>query len=511
MHLKKNIQIILIIIWGFSQSLLFSATGESGIASLMLDSYGGRPMALGDAYTGIADDINSITVNPAGLNTLRSTEVSLLFLKYPLDILFANVAAGTGLSESVLGGYIAGGLTVFYLPEFERYDALGNQMNEKLSASDFVITLGYANSPLKLFGIDQNFSIGFNIKFIQSRLVEVNKNAFCFDIGALYKTDFVHLGSKGLRDNLGIGLSMQNLGSPIIYGTEETLLPRNLRIGIGYKFLQTKDHSFLTGIEINFPNDSSEIASVALEYGFIRTFFLRAGYKPVGKETEKLSCGAGIQYKVSAMTMRLNYALIPMEEIGIKHIISLDLKFDTKRKISGVFTRQESGEELIINIGEYENKLFSSDRRRIGDSGHEILGEVSDVIIEEEYKRVIINVYKTELDKENRTLSRQQAEALLDFFIDQGIERSRITYKVYNTEKSVKTGSGRIEPIKYEIVIVRWKEREEEKFKEHYFNGLDAYIKERYQKAIDEWNKALKMDPKNEDLKRRIREAEEKL
>ncbi len=54
------------------------------------------------------------------------------------------------------------------------------------------------------------------------------------------------------------------------------------------------------------------------------------------------------------------------------------------------------------------------------------------------------------------------------------------------------------------------KQAKEEKYKEYYFEGLDAFIKEGYGKAGIEWEKALKIKPENQDLKNKIKEAREK-
>ena len=63
----------------------------------------------------------------------------------------------------------------------------------------------------------------------------------------------------------------------------------------------------------------------------------------------------------------------------------------------------------------------------------------------------------------------------------------------------------------FKILIIRWKKGEEENFKDYYFTGLDAYIREGYQIAIDAWRKALKIDPENDDIRRRMKESKVKL
>lgn len=54
-------------------------------------------------------------------------------------------------------------------------------------------------------------------------------------------------------------------------------------------------------------------------------------------------------------------------------------------------------------------------------------------------------------------------------------------------------------------------QKEKERFDRHFFNGLDCYYKEGYEYAVEEWEKALKIDPENENVKEWIKKAKKEL
>lgn len=309
----------------FSVQQSFTAEAGSGIPILMLDSYGARQVALGDTFTGIADDINSISVNPAGLSSLQAFEISSMYMKYLEDLSFGYLALGMPLPSNA--GYVGASLSLFSVPDFDGYDLAGNKSADSSSSGDMGFSVAYANNPFKLLNIDANLNLGFSVKYIQSKLAGSSISALGFDIGGLYRLNIPNLGSKEAKENLGIGVSIQNLGSSIKYKAEETLLPQNLRFGLGYRGFNSENHSVLVGFDVNMPNDSDSIMSAGLEYTFMQIISARAGYKFSGTDIGGLSFGIGAGYNLSGKRISLDYALVPVEEFNTVHTFSLGIRF----------------------------------------------------------------------------------------------------------------------------------------------------------------------------------------
>ncbi len=320
---KNKILVIFLTIIALSSSL-YSKIGESGIPSLMLDSYGARPMALADTFTGIANDINTISVNPAGLKSLTSLQCSVMYMKYPFDISFGNIAVGTPLSRVKDKGVIGGSITSFYLPGFEHYNRTGNKTDKELSANDFIFTLGYAMNLLKT---KESLFAGMNIKLINSRLVDDTKNTLGMDLGVLFKMNVRSFSKDNTKNNLGLGISMQNIGSGVKYGSKNTSLPRNVRIGVGYNAYKEIQHNVIIGLDVNLPNDNHPIMSTGIEYSYIQILYLRLGYKLTNPELNNFACGCGVKFKIGDKKVYFDYALLLMKELDNKHVFSLLTKF----------------------------------------------------------------------------------------------------------------------------------------------------------------------------------------
>ncbi|MBU1078239.1 MAG: PorV/PorQ family protein [Spirochaetes bacterium] len=316
----KKILISLLLIL-FTAGYIQAGDGEAGIPLLLMDSFGARTMALGETFTGIADDINTLSVNPAGLNTLDSIEASSSYMTYHVDSFYGFIAGGMPLPGDA--GYIALGAATFSTKDFDWFDSTGTKQDASLSAGDIGIILGYGFSPFKLFGMGDVFHLGVGIKYVQSKLAEDSQSVFCFDIGGLVKMNFVSLGDGENKDNLGIGVSVQNIGSGVTYGSEETPLPQNIRLGIGYGFYKSTSHSVLFGFDINMPSDSSQIMGAGLEYSFMQMVFLRGGYKISDIDGDGPSFGGGVKYKM----LKIDYAMILVDGFDSLHNVSLGVKF----------------------------------------------------------------------------------------------------------------------------------------------------------------------------------------
>jgi len=71
------------------------------------------------------------------------------------------------------------------------------------------------------------------------------------------------------------------------------------------------------------PNDYAQQMHAGFEYGFLRTFFLRGGYK-YNYDYEKFSFGAGVATSLTGFGLNLDYSYAGMGEfLGNVHRISL--------------------------------------------------------------------------------------------------------------------------------------------------------------------------------------------
>jgi len=319
---KRNIFIFIILfICVIQLSKSNGEIGDNGIPVLLINGYGARINGLGDTFVGIGNDVNTMSVNPAGLSIIESKEVSVVYMKYPEDFNFSYSGFGYRLRDDY--GVVGINVALFKMGEFIEYNSIGEETGNNLQAGDFQIGISYATKPLKFLKIEKELNGGISIKYINSTLASDTVKLIVFDLGLLYKMDIINLGRKK-SNNFGIGMAIQNIG---IINNEEVAIPMNYRAGIGYNIYSDRVNDILIGIDVNKQTESETVVSIGIEYEIMKIVTLRAGYKLLGNKFENLSFGIGGGHNISGYNIRMDYANIPLSEIGSVHTFSLGVKF----------------------------------------------------------------------------------------------------------------------------------------------------------------------------------------
>ena len=156
------------------------------------------------------------------------------------------------------------------------YNELGIPLGESWSR-DLCMELGAACR------IVDNFSAGVSIRFFDSSLgSETKANAFMADISGAY--------SNGVLD---AHISLNNLGTPLRYGSSAVSLPVYLVGGVEYELAGFASAE----AELAYVFGGQFMASAGFELNYNKTAFLRAGYHFGGDKglPSFLSCGLGFQ------------------------------------------------------------------------------------------------------------------------------------------------------------------------------------------------------------------------
>lgn len=322
----KKILIITVFLFSITVSL-YAKNSESGIPTLMMDGFGSRIMGMSGVFTGIANDINTITVNPSGLGTLNRIETSIMYLRYPLEINFIYGAFGYPIKGKRNWSTVAVSISGFFMSNFEHIDGVGNITGKQLGANDIVITAGYGIDIFRLLNYKKRLCIGANIKVIKTTLAERTKVTVGFDLGALFKMNMYSLNKKNISDGLSFGLSINNIGKSVQFVSEKTKLPLDIKVGVAYNILEFKKSNLLLGFDISIPNDSRISLDIGLEYSMIKMIILRAGFNILGRETDVLTFGMGGNIDIKKVTLTIDYSLVPMFNIGIMNVFSVGMKF----------------------------------------------------------------------------------------------------------------------------------------------------------------------------------------
>jgi hypothetical protein len=291
---------------------LYADQGTTAAAFLKLDN-SPRAQAMGDAFTGISDDISALQYNVGGLGFITQKQVTLIHTVWFLDM-FYDYGAVVWPTQHL--GTL--GFSFFYLNggTFDGYDTNFNSTGQ-FTASSMYGSIAYSHKILDFL------TAGLNIKFLQETIASDSTSGVAVDLGALYHTPI---------PKLSLGASFNNLG-PSLGFSEAFSLPVNTRFGIGYK----PQDNVVLGMDYVQPIETYGIWSVGGEYGYRDTLFVRMGYKYQGSVdvnqtyagygpavASGLNMGLGLKlYKI----YYADYAYSPYGFLGTTHHFSLTVKF----------------------------------------------------------------------------------------------------------------------------------------------------------------------------------------
>ncbi len=277
-------------------------------ASFLKSGVGARPSGLGGAYVALADDLNSIEWNPAGLSLLTPNVFNASFEHV---FWFADVEYEILSLAQYLGDVYGGGVQILYrhMPDVD------NNLEDEDPLKVFDI-MGVVSTGFQV----SNFAVGLNLKLFQTHLGTEDLYGEAADLGIL---------AFFLEKKLALGLVIQNLGPDV----KSDSLPLNIRGGFGYKdqFGDAKEHALNAGLELNQPLDNKLNVQIGLEYWYLRTFAVRLGYRQqlggddlqTSNPVFRMSAGASVRWA----DLQLDYAFVPYADLGGTHRLALTVVY----------------------------------------------------------------------------------------------------------------------------------------------------------------------------------------
>ncbi len=297
---------LLLLLSSFSYAAFSEKDSGTRAAQFLKLPVGAKPIGMGEAYTAIADDVNALFYNPAGLAQLKRKSGEFMFSKYIGETSYEWIAIGLPISKKA--GALGIGIQYFSAGSMDETTVNAQQVGS-FTPSDLAVHLAYA----KQLG---NFPLGLNLKFIQSKIKET-ATSFALDLGSQYVSK---------ESKLLLGFSLQNLGDGLKYENEKSKLPILIKLGIGSKI----NKQWLVSMDGVFPEDNSPTFGAGTEYKILLSkeihFSLRAGYNSRSRKSDGLNgvtTGFGFQFK----SVNLDYAWIPLGNLGDSHRFSLGFKY----------------------------------------------------------------------------------------------------------------------------------------------------------------------------------------
>lgn len=321
----------LLLVVDLSAQILPNYGGErAGLSALsfLKNDMSPRSLGLGGTSLALEGDAYSVYNNPAALTDLKenSYAISHLFL-------------GGGVNQSFLAGNFAlddqvstlsfsiNALNSGEMEERTEFQPMGT--GRVVSVANIAVGVTYARQLSKLF------SSAVTVKYIYEGIAGFHNSNATVDLAFLYKTDFKDLKFAAMVQNFG---GNSSLGSdediPTTFnrntgiGLEANVVPTIFKLGISMVPYKEGDHSLLTAVQLNHPNDNAENYSAGLEYRFRDIFYTRAGYRISVRHRHIPTFGIGVKMRLGNHPLFLDYAANPTNFIGLQHSIGLRFKIN---------------------------------------------------------------------------------------------------------------------------------------------------------------------------------------
>ncbi len=307
----------------FPSLMSFAATADDAGTAWLKIPPSARVAAMGGAFGALAEGVDALVVNPAGLAGLSGPQAIFTHSFWDQGVVLEQLAYGQNLSKGS-GGAV--GLDYLNFGSVSQYTLGANGapvLSNSYSPSAFNFHLGYGCE------LTQGLRAGGTAKFLLQGIQTTSSATVAFDAGFLYRV----AGIKGLSfaavmsnlggklDNASLPLQVKlagayqtKIGSEMVSGLNNEPLPKNLLT------LTVDGDIDLSGL--GFTN-----FRMGGEYWFDQLIAARVGYRlaPYGTLTglTGLSAGAGVRYQ----NWELSYALTTQGDMGATHQISLGARF----------------------------------------------------------------------------------------------------------------------------------------------------------------------------------------
>jgi len=275
------------------------AGGDYGLPGEFLNvGAGAKPDAMGGAWTAVADDINSIYWNPAGVAMYQSGQI--LFQYSPLDLGGSMSYAAYSQPLYSMGSF---GLAVANTSsgKVDRVDA------DNITVGDYTDReTGYLGT--YAYRLNDLLALGTNVKVAEHSMDGKTARGYGMDAGALYQI---------VENKYKVGLVVRNLVPPEYkWATETERFPTNVRAGGAAYFFEDR---LLTTMDVEKTVGVSQNPKLHLG---LQTYFFQDLFLRLGANQSELTGGLGFRYK----TMELDYAML-YRDIGITNQMSLKVFF----------------------------------------------------------------------------------------------------------------------------------------------------------------------------------------
>lgn len=293
---------------GVAQAGDSTAMGTAGAQELRIP-VGARSTALMGSMLGDVSGIDAIYYNPGGLSAMGSTEVSFGSYKYWADMTMVQVAAAHKFENMALGV----SARVFNTGELivtneDAPNGTGEVIEPKFSTVTFTLSRQMTD----------RVSLGVNLSLLSEKIKDMSAKGYALDFGVQVQTPLDGLNFGIVLKNFGPDMKFDGYGGQqrVHFDTDEPgadsrvvepqyqpfELPSSYQAGVSYDAMADPKNRMTFYGTFQSNHHSYDEYRFGAEYGFLNSFFARAGYIVAsGVEEDKdvlNSWAAGVGFKV---------------------------------------------------------------------------------------------------------------------------------------------------------------------------------------------------------------------
>lgn len=493
-YISVLMYIITIGIFSFNTPYVYAEVSDAGVPGSFLNlGTGARSLGMGGAFVGRADDASAIYWNSAGLAQLPRKEATFFFVKLWEDTDYTFLAYGHPVKNL---GTFGGGIIVMNSQGFERRDNAFDDPSE-FGIIENAIFLSYGRS------IWDSLSAGISFKHCAKKVMDYSGEGVGADIGLLYQVPFI--------ERLKVGMNIQNIIPPQIQlKSVREQFATNLKLGFAYKLFSLFKH-WEDSLSIGFDLDKTEYRDVkghiGVEYWYLKKVSVRFGI-----DKEYPAFGLGLIYR----NFEFDWAMAP-HDLGDTHRVSVSVRFGKWLKEEGKgYSKWQAKKrakeyyflgERHYNRGEYAETLTEWEKSAILDPDNKALEEEIDKVRE----RLEVIVNRKLIEKHIGKAYAYYQEGELIESLEEWKEVARLNPDNQRAQEYIDKINTKLSKKEKEKYLKKLREKKQAKIVQYMVKGDRYYDKNKYQQAITEWEKVLRINPKHQAAKENIAQVKKKI
>lgn len=313
--------------------------GTSSAAFLQIP-VGAKGIAMGSAFTAIADDGSAMFWNPG--NLANQSKRTLFVHHSPWLPGLGYYYLGFSLPVENIGVF---GINVTSL-QSDEMDITTPEApmgtGETFTAASTAVGIVFARR------LTDRFSIGANFKYIDEKIFHSNATGFAFDVGTMFITPFrnvrfgvsvsnmgtrMQMNGEDLNTYVDVAPAQQGNNDNIVAGlkTDRFDLPIVMRIGISWDLRLPEGSRLTLACDGVNPNDNAQSLNLGVEFAAWKELLvLRGGFNELflADRENGLTLGAGLKIPyANDFNLAFGYAYQDFEFLGGVNHISIEITF----------------------------------------------------------------------------------------------------------------------------------------------------------------------------------------